>query len=75
MGTFMNQHQFNLAMSDPQLDPYTVVRMARNDWVFGRYLSAFTRLRVDADKIRMHRLDLYTALCEKDLPKWAVDKE
>jgi len=57
-----------------ELGIYTVVQLAKRDWVNGRFRSAFTRLRVDADKIRMHDHALYDVLCARDLPPWAVDK-
>jgi hypothetical protein len=41
------------------LNIYTAVVMARKDIEVGRYESAIARLRVDADKIRMHSAALY----------------
>lgn len=38
---------------------YAVVRMAVHDFADGKFASAVARLRVDADKIRMHSQDLY----------------
>lgn len=41
------------------LSIYTAVRMAREDVSAGRLDEAFARLRIDADKIRMHSRSLY----------------
>lgn len=41
------------------LSIYTVVIMARQAVELGRYAEAVSRLRVDADKIRMHSRELY----------------
>ena len=41
------------------LQAYTVVRMAAQDFDAGNVASAISRLRVDADKICMHSVALY----------------
>lgn len=41
------------------LSIYTVIIMARQAIELGRYAEALSRLRVDADKIRMHSRELY----------------
>lgn len=46
-------------LSRDDLSIYTVVVMARQAVELGRYAEAVSRLRVDADKIRMHSRELY----------------
>jgi len=46
-------------LSRDDLSIYTVVVMARQAVELGRYGEAVSRLRVDADKIRMHSRELY----------------
>ncbi|HHK0379469.1 TPA: hypothetical protein ACQQJB_003643 [Pseudomonas aeruginosa] len=46
-------------LSRDDLSIYTVVIMARHAVEQGRYADAVSRLRVDADKIRMHSRELY----------------
>lgn len=46
-----------LAREDLQV--FSVVRMAARDMADGNVASAIARLRVDADKLRMHSTELY----------------
>jgi hypothetical protein len=44
------------------LEIYTVVVMAKLDLEKGNFESAIKRLKVDADKIRTHDMDLYNLI-------------
>ena len=48
-----------LSLLTPDLDIYTVVVMARRDLQADNFDSAISRLKVDADKLRMHSKPLY----------------
>ena len=41
-------------LSRKDLSNYTVIRLARKDVEFGLFDAAISRLRVDADKLRIH---------------------
>lgn len=41
-------------LSRDDLSNYTVVRLARQDLEVGHFDAAIARLRIDADKLRMH---------------------
>lgn len=49
-------------LKNPDLQCYTVVRMAINDLVSGDITAAITRLKVDADKLRMYDITLYNMI-------------
>jgi hypothetical protein len=51
--------EFKELLNNSELGIYAVVLMAREDLSNGRVDSAMARLKVDADKIRMHSLILY----------------
>ncbi|MFU5275041.1 hypothetical protein ACM7YY_09955 [Pseudomonas aeruginosa] len=62
MSTELSQDQKELLrreLSRDDLSIYTAVVMARQALELGRYAEAVSRLRVDADKIRMHSRELY----------------
>jgi hypothetical protein len=60
---------FRAHLLDPGLDLYTAVRMARLDFAQGRMGTCFSRLKVDADKLREHKV-LYNMVCAR-IPEWA----
>lgn len=55
-----------LAREDLQV--YAVVRMAAHDFAEGQFASAVARLRVDADKMRMHSQELYDLIQSSESP-------
>jgi len=61
--TMIDSLRLKALLSNPDLDIYTVVRMARKDLDAGDVIGALARLLVDADKIRALDAQLYEIIC------------
>lgn len=59
MQAMLSKAEFLKALGNPALDVFTVVRLARIDANEGNMVSCIGRLKIDADKLRVHDKSLY----------------